>query len=185
LPPPKKPKSPKRKSKLHPIVRWLRTAGITAELFGWAGLLLVGWFWPAAIFIYAGFLLLVSCPGDFVSGAPPPTARLTLDLADWLGLSRVDYCFHYHRDSSLAIDVWLEPELRNYLGWRIGVIAILVVLAATFSRAIVFANVPLEVTAFVTDADYSSDTKKIADIAWKTGIYRTAGMDKQSLREQL
>jgi len=45
---------------------------------------------------------LVSCPGDFVSGAPPPTARLTLDLADWLGLSRVDYCFHYHRDSSLA-----------------------------------------------------------------------------------
>jgi hypothetical protein len=33
---------------------------------------------------------LVSCPGDFVSGAPPPTARLTLDLADWLGLSRVD-----------------------------------------------------------------------------------------------
>jgi len=74
LPPPKKPKSPKRKSKLHPIVRWLRTAGITAELFGWTGLLLVGWFWPAAIFIYAGFLLLVSCPGDFVSGAPPPTA---------------------------------------------------------------------------------------------------------------
>jgi hypothetical protein len=45
---------------------------------------------------------LVSCPGDFVSGAPPPTARLTLDLADWLGLSRVDYCFHYHRDSSLG-----------------------------------------------------------------------------------
>jgi nitroreductase len=45
---------------------------------------------------------LVSCPGDFVSGAPPPTARLTLDLADWLGLSRVDYCFHYHRDSSLV-----------------------------------------------------------------------------------
>jgi hypothetical protein len=45
----------------------------------------------------------VSCPGDFVSGAPPPTARLTLDLADWLGLSRVDYCFHYHRDSSLVL----------------------------------------------------------------------------------
>jgi hypothetical protein len=44
----------------------------------------------------------VSCPGDFVSGAPLPTARLTLDLADWLGLSRVDYCFHYHRDSSLV-----------------------------------------------------------------------------------
>jgi hypothetical protein len=45
----------------------------------------------------------VSCPGDFVSGAPPPTARLTLDLADWLGLSRVDYCFHYHRDGPLGV----------------------------------------------------------------------------------
>jgi hypothetical protein len=54
----------------------------------------------------------VSCPGDFVSGAPPPTARLTLDLADWLGLSRVDYCFHYHRDSSLVGPTGLEPRIR-------------------------------------------------------------------------
>ena len=48
------------------------------------------------------YIRVVSCPGDFVSGAPPPTARLTRDLADWLGLSRVDHCFHYHRDSSLG-----------------------------------------------------------------------------------
>jgi hypothetical protein len=55
-----------------------------------------------ATLLHTDLPLLVSCPGDFVIGAPPPTARLTLDLADWLGLSRVDYCFHYHRDSSLV-----------------------------------------------------------------------------------
>ena len=59
---------------------------------------------------------LVSCPGDFVIGAPPPTARLTLDLADWLGLSRVDYCFHYDRDSSLVLVEELVVDVGPELG---------------------------------------------------------------------
>jgi hypothetical protein len=52
------PKGRRGPKQSHPIIKWTRTAGITTEAFGWGGLLLIGWFWPAAAFIYAGFLLL-------------------------------------------------------------------------------------------------------------------------------
>lgn len=44
--------------KAHPFVKWLRATGIPAELFGWAGLMLTTFFWPAVVFIYCGFGLL-------------------------------------------------------------------------------------------------------------------------------
>ena len=49
-----KPKTPKP----HPVIKWLRTAGISAELLGWGGLLLAGQFWFAVGAIYFGFVLL-------------------------------------------------------------------------------------------------------------------------------
>jgi hypothetical protein len=115
--------NPKQKPKFHPIVKWLRTAGIAAELFGWGGLFLVGWFWPAVSFIYAGFLLL-------------------------------------------AVDVWFEPELRSYRVWRIGIVVVLIALTVAFSWAIVLVKAPLEISAFVTDAEYPSG-KTIGSIAWR------------------
>jgi hypothetical protein len=45
--------------KLHPFIRWIRAAGIAAELFGWGTLVLGGWFWPGVGLIYAGFLLVI------------------------------------------------------------------------------------------------------------------------------
>lgn len=48
----------KTKPKLYPILKWLRGAGIAAEFFGWGGLLLAWWFWPAVVVIYLGFVLL-------------------------------------------------------------------------------------------------------------------------------
>src|SRR5271167_709136 len=96
---------------LHPIIRWIRTAGIAAVLFGWGGLLLVGWFWPGVGFLYAGFLLL-------------------------------------------ALDAWLEPELKDYKRWRIGIVLSLFAFAAVFSWRVVFVEAPLEITAGMTDAEY-------------------------------
>jgi hypothetical protein len=54
---PSKP-SPRVKPKLLPFFQWLRSASIAAELFGWGGLLLTGWFWSGVDFIYGGFFLL-------------------------------------------------------------------------------------------------------------------------------
>ena len=108
---------------LHPVVKWLRTAGIGAEFFGWGGLLLAGWFWPGVAFIYAGFLLL-------------------------------------------AIDVWLEPGLQRSLLWRIGIVTILLLFTTAFSLGIVFVKAPLDVSAFVTAAEYPTGTS-IAGIPWK------------------
>lgn len=113
----------KKKPKLHPIIKWLRTAGIAAELFGWGGLLLTGWFWPGVAFIYAGFLLL-------------------------------------------GIEACLEPELRGFVRWKIGIVVALIAFSAAFSWGIVFVRAPLEISAFVTDAEYPPGSK-IAGIAWR------------------
>ena len=40
------------------MVKWLRTAGGAAELFGWGGLMLGDWFWFGVVSIYLGFALL-------------------------------------------------------------------------------------------------------------------------------
>lgn len=54
----KEPKRPRiKKPKRHPMLNWIIKAGIGSECFGWGALLLAGWFWPAAILIYAGFAL--------------------------------------------------------------------------------------------------------------------------------
>lgn len=52
-----KPKKP-RKRKAPAIVKWLRAAGIAAELFGWGGLVLAHWFWAGIVTIDLGFLFL-------------------------------------------------------------------------------------------------------------------------------
>jgi len=55
-----KPRKAKTQQKrFHPIVKWLRAVGSSAELFGWGGLMLTEWFWPAVGLIYGGFLLLI------------------------------------------------------------------------------------------------------------------------------
>jgi len=54
--PAQSPKS--RRKKLPGIVKWLRTAGGAAELFGWGGLVLADWFWVGVAAIYLGFALL-------------------------------------------------------------------------------------------------------------------------------
>lgn len=46
--------TPKRKTKLPAIVKWLRSAGIGAELFGWGGLVLTELFWLAVILVCLG-----------------------------------------------------------------------------------------------------------------------------------
>jgi hypothetical protein len=45
-------------SPLHPMLKWVRTAGIGAEFFGWGALLLTDWFWLAIALVYAGFVIL-------------------------------------------------------------------------------------------------------------------------------
>jgi len=40
------------------MLRWLRGAGVGAELFGWGALVLTDWFWPAVALVYAGFMIL-------------------------------------------------------------------------------------------------------------------------------
>ena len=64
----------------------------------------------------------------------------------------------------LAVDVWFELELTRY--WRIGAIVILIAFSAIFSWAVVFVNAPLEISAFITDAEYSPGNT-IAGIAWR------------------
>jgi hypothetical protein len=55
---PKKKATPKPKRSDYRVVKWLRAAGVAAQLLGWGGLMLADWFWVGAIFIYLGFLLL-------------------------------------------------------------------------------------------------------------------------------
>jgi hypothetical protein len=50
--------SKRRKKRLPPLVKWLRAAGVTAELFGWGGLLLEDWFWAGVVAINLGFVVL-------------------------------------------------------------------------------------------------------------------------------
>jgi hypothetical protein len=115
---------PKSKPKNYPLIKWTRTAGVGAELFGWGGLVWAGWFWPGVALIYAGFLLLI-------------------------------------------IDVWLAPELRGYRRWKVGIVVILVALCGAFSWGIVFVKAPLGIAAWVTDAEYPPDSRKIAGIVWR------------------
>jgi hypothetical protein len=112
-----------KKKQLHPIFKWLRTAGGAAELFGWGGLMLAGWFWTGVTFIYAGFLLLV-------------------------------------------VDVWFEPELKRYTGWRVVIGLLLLVFATAFSLRVVFVNAPLDISAFSNSAEYPIGTT-IAGISWR------------------
>jgi hypothetical protein len=55
-----KPSKPprKRKTKMHPVVKWLRTAGIASGLFGFGALVLADIFWPGVICIYLSFAAL-------------------------------------------------------------------------------------------------------------------------------
>jgi hypothetical protein len=48
-----------RNARLHPLLKWMRVAGVGAELFGWGGLMLADEFWPAVFLIYCGFVILV------------------------------------------------------------------------------------------------------------------------------
>jgi hypothetical protein len=105
------------------MLKWLRTAGIGAEGFGWGGLLLANSFWPAVSLIYAGFV-------------------------------------------AVGVDLWLEPELANRQRWRVGGLALIIVFVAWFSFGVVFTKAPLNVSAFMTDAEYPAGTV-IAGIQWK------------------
>lgn len=118
-----KPRAGKNKTTTHPTVKWLRTAGIGAELFGWGGLMLAGWFWTGAGFIYAGFIVL-------------------------------------------AVDAWLEPDLRGYIKSKALITLIVFGFAVAFSWGIVFVGAPLDLSAFMLNAEYPAGTA-IAGIDWK------------------
>ncbi len=106
------------------MVKWTRAAGLGAEIFGWGGLMLAGWFWPAVGLVYLGFVLL-------------------------------------------AVDLWLEPELRTRLWWRVGGITAVVLCALGFSIAFVFVSARLPISGIITDGEYPAGTK-ISGIEWKS-----------------
>ena len=101
---------------LRPIIRWVRAAGIAAEVFGWAALMVADYFWTGVTLIYLGFLLLI-------------------------------------------LDLWFDPELSKKIISKFAVSFALLVAATFFTRAVVLADAPLEVTAIPTNADYPPDTK--------------------------
>jgi hypothetical protein len=57
------PRAPRKKSppasKLHPFIKWMRTAVLAGFLVGLGGLFLTEWFWLAVAIIYVGFLVLL------------------------------------------------------------------------------------------------------------------------------
>jgi hypothetical protein len=53
-----KPAPRKRKPKMHPAVKWLRTAGVGAAISAWAAFVLADWFWVAVTLIYLGIVAL-------------------------------------------------------------------------------------------------------------------------------
>jgi len=65
-----------------------------------------------------------------------------------------------------AVDVWAEPELRNKMFWRIAGVASVALCAAAFSWGIVLVKAPLDVGAFMTNAEYPAGTV-IAGIQWR------------------
>jgi hypothetical protein len=66
----------------------------------------------------------------------------------------------------LGIDLWLEPTLRSKLVWRAFGLFLVALFAGAFTLGMVFVKAPLEVSAFMTDADYPTGTK-IANIEWR------------------
>jgi hypothetical protein len=59
----------------------------------------------------------------------------------------------------LLIDVWLEPELKNHFRWRIVITASLIILASIVTKAFVWIDADLGITAVVVDANRQKGTK--------------------------
>jgi hypothetical protein len=66
----------------------------------------------------------------------------------------------------LFVAVLVEPKLRRHTIWKIVAVFGLMSLAGLFSWGIVFVNAPLQVSAFVTDAEYPAGTT-IAGISFR------------------
>lgn len=66
----------------------------------------------------------------------------------------------------IAVDAWIEPDLKGLVGWRIAIIATIVLCSAAFSWEIVFVRAPLDLSAMMVNAEYPSGTT-IAGIDWK------------------
>jgi hypothetical protein len=66
----------------------------------------------------------------------------------------------------LAIDLWVEPDLRGKTVWRVVFTGFIVLLAAAFSWGMVFVDDALDVSGLVTDAEYAQGTK-ISGVAWR------------------
>ncbi|MGA7559790.1 MAG: hypothetical protein WBV60_16855 [Terriglobales bacterium] len=48
----------KRKRKVPPLLKWLRSVGFLSLSFGWGSILFAGWFWPGVSFVYLGFAVV-------------------------------------------------------------------------------------------------------------------------------
>jgi hypothetical protein len=68
--------------------------------------------------------------------------------------------------TALVADVLVEPKLRGHRVGKMVAVSVLILLAGAFSWGIVFVKAPLQVTAFVTDAEYPSGTT-IAGISFR------------------
>ncbi len=66
----------------------------------------------------------------------------------------------------LAIDLFLEPDLKQRPFWRWSGLAVIAVLALSFARYMVFIDATLGVSAMVTDAEYEKG-KVFSGITWR------------------
>jgi hypothetical protein len=63
----------------------------------------------------------------------------------------------------LAIDPWIEPDLRGKTLWKLLITFFMLLFAAAFSWGMVFIDHTLDITGLITDAEYAQGTK-IGDI---------------------
>jgi hypothetical protein len=59
----------------------------------------------------------------------------------------------------LAIDPWIEPDLRGKTLWKLLITFFMLLFAAAFSWGMVFIDHTLDITGLITDAEYAQGTK--------------------------